>query len=100
MPLLSDIQQEEKHGLVADLHKAINIYEKSELKLSSVILPKVNYSFEKSNNLQTIKAIRGFTPKADLKITLADSLKALLVSKCLLEARFKAMDTATINSSG
>jgi len=29
MPLLSDIQQEEKHGLVADLFKAINIYEKS-----------------------------------------------------------------------
>lgn len=30
MPLLSDIEQEEKHGLVADLNKAINNYEKSQ----------------------------------------------------------------------
>lgn len=59
-------------------------------------MPKVNYEFEKSNNLQSIKAIRGFTPKADLKILLADSLKALLVSKCLLEARFKAVDIAHV----
>lgn len=51
-------------------------------------MPRTTFEFEKSEKLSKIKAIRGLTPNKDLKIQLSDSLKALLVSKTSLDARF------------
>ena len=46
--------------------------------------------------MSKIKAIRGLTPNKDLKIQLSDSLKALLVSKSSIDARFRAMDAQAL----
>ena len=94
------MQQEEQHGLIADIHKAIHSNEHDDdgnpQPKPSCILQRTTFEFEKSEKLSKIKAIRGLTPNKDLKIQLSDSLKALLVSKTSLDARFRAMDSAPL----
>ena len=100
IPRLSDVAQEEQHGLIAEIHKAIQQNECDEngnpRRKGSCVLERTTFEFEQSEKLSKIKAIRGLTPNKDLKIQLSDSLKALLVSKTSLDARFRAMDSASL----
>jgi hypothetical protein len=86
-PKLSDIVQEETHGIVADLSIAIKANE-SEDKMQSCILPRTTFEYEKSNLVSKLNTVKGLNPP----IALQNSTKSLLVSKTLLECRFKAFD--------
>lgn len=99
--LLSDVKQEESHGLIADISNAIrkNEYDdqgQPKQNKVSCILQRSTFEFEKSDKLQKIKAIRGLTPNKDLKIELSDTLKALLVTKTTIDARFKSMHSSIV----
>jgi hypothetical protein len=56
-PKLSDIAQEETHGIIADLSMAIKNNE-SEETIKTCIMPSTNFEFEKSKNVQNIKALK------------------------------------------
>ena len=60
------------------------------------LLPRTRCEFEMGEKLSKIKAIRGLTPKKDVKISLGSGFSALLVSKCSMDARFNAMDQQTV----
>lgn len=60
------------------------------------LLPRTTYEFEQGEKLSKIKAIRGLTPKKDVKIQMSNTFSALLVSKCTMDARFRALDSQTV----
>jgi hypothetical protein len=86
-PKLSDVAQEETHGIVADLSIAIKANE-SEEKMQSCILPRTSYEYEKSNQVANLKALKDLPPP----MTVDNSTTSLLTSKTVLECRFKAFD--------
>lgn len=107
-PSLAGISQGK--GMPTDLQKTINkaevagqlpIDDKANLLKDRdgdemTLLPRTRCEFEMGEKLSKIKAIRGLTPKKDVKISLGAGFNALLVSKCSMDARFTAMDQQTI----
>ena len=73
MPSLANIEQDEQHGLVAELAGVIKkCPEAAQLRVrgtsADTLLPRTTYEFEQGEKLSKIKAIRGLTPKKDVKI--------------------------------
>lgn len=86
-PKLSDITQDETHGIIADLSLAIKNNESDE-SIKSCIMPQTNFDYEKSNNVANIKVLKDQIPA----INIQNSTKSLLAANLRLDCRFKAFD--------
>lgn len=70
------------------MSQAIQINETAEGKTQSCILPRTTFEYEKSKTVKNIKALKDTIPP----VKIDDSTSSLLVSKTVLECRFKAYD--------
>lgn len=102
---ISQIQQEISAPELDHMYKAICRYETEEEKKEvkkrvSCVLPRTTFEFEKSSQLNKIKAIRGLTPEKDIQIKLKPDSIALLASKVFHDSRFYGVMAATRKVAG
>jgi hypothetical protein len=88
-PNLSAVDQEENHGIVADISEAIKANETlDEAGKQSCILPRTNFEYLKTKQVKDLKILKDVSPQ----ITVKDTTTSLLASSMIMECRFKAFD--------